>query len=83
MNKHDVSELSKKTTLKPRKTHVNLLTKRNKSLLIFVDLPYTSLLIINSWYAHCFELVYHGLFMGSLLSGRKHVDLMWCKTDVF
>ena len=66
------------------KTHVTLLTKRNNSLLIFVDFPFISLLIINSRYTHCFEYAHHGLIMGSLLSGTKtHRFDGWWKADVF
>ena len=35
----------------------SLLTKWNNCLVIFVYFPYISLLIINSWYTHCFEYI--------------------------
>ena len=68
------------------KTHMKLLTKWNNCLLIFVDFSHISLLIINSWYIHCFEHAHHGRFMGSLLLngikvgfffGKKHL----CRHD--
>ena len=58
------------------KNHVSLVTKRNNSLLIFANFPCISLLIINSRCTHCFEHVHPGLFIGSLLSGLKHMDLV-------